>query len=65
MPKVKTHKGVAKRVKKTSTGKLKRSKAFRRHIMTKKSAKRKRDLRKGDLIDKTYEKRYRDLMPYK
>ncbi|MEJ6950012.1 50S ribosomal protein L35 [Natronospora cellulosivora (SeqCode)] len=62
MPKMKTHKGIKKRVKKTSTGKLKRSKAFRRHIMTKKSGQRKRDLRKGGLIDKTIEKKYRDLI---
>lgn len=62
MPKKKTHKGIAKRVKKTSSGKLKRSKAFRSHILTKKSGKRKRNLRKADLIDKSIEKKYRDLI---
>ena len=65
MPKMKTHKGIAKRVKKTSKGKLKRSKAFRRHIMTKKSSSKKRNLRKGDFIDKTVEKKYKLLLPYK
>ena len=45
MPKMKTHKGAAKRFRKTGTGKLKRAKAFKSHILTKKSAKRKRHLR--------------------
>ena len=47
MPKMKTHRGAAKRFKKTGTGKLKRAKAFKSHILTKKSAKRKRNLRKA------------------
>ena len=46
MPKMKTHRGAAKRFKKTGTGKLKRAHAFTSHILTKKSAKRKRNLRK-------------------
>ena len=47
MPKMKTHRGAAKRFKKTGTGKLKRNcKAFKSHILTKKSSKRKRNLRK-------------------
>ncbi len=45
MPKLKTHRGAAKRFKRTGTGKLKRSAANRRHILTKKSNKRKRQLR--------------------
>lgn len=65
MPKIKTHKGIAKRVKKTSKGKLKRSKAFHSHILTKKTGKRKRNLRRSTLIDKTYEKRYKKMLPYK
>lgn len=65
MPKMKTHKGIAKRVKKTAKGKLKRSKAFHSHILTKKSGKRKRSLRQSDLIDKTYEKKYKQLLTYK
>ncbi|MFW5986125.1 MAG: 50S ribosomal protein L35 [Halanaerobiales bacterium] len=64
MPKLKTHKGIAKRVKKTSKGKIKRKKAFHSHILTKKSGKRKRKLRKSALLDKTYEKRYKKLLPY-
>ena len=47
MPKMKTHRGAAKRFKKTGTGKIKRAKAFKSHILTKKSAKRKRNLRKA------------------
>ncbi len=65
MPKMKTHKGIAKRVKKTGNGKLKRSKAFHSHILTKKSGKKKRSLRQSDLIDKTYEKKYKQLLTYK
>lgn len=64
MPKVKTHKGIAKRIKKTSTGKLKRSKAYRRHILTKKSAKRKRGLRQAGFVHETMEKKYSRLLPY-
>jgi len=62
MPKMKTHKGIAKRVKKTANGKLKRSKAFHSHILTKKSGNKKRSLRQSDLIDKTYEKKYKQLL---
>ena len=47
MPKLKTHRGAAKRFKKTASGKLKRWHAFHSHILTKKSAKRKRNLRKS------------------
>lgn len=50
MPKMKTHRGLAKRVKVTGTGKVKRSKAFKSHILNKKSAKRKRNLRKSGLV---------------
>ena len=45
MPKMKTHRGMAKRVRKTGTGKIMRSKAYKSHIMTKKSQKRKRNFR--------------------
>jgi large subunit ribosomal protein L35 len=65
MPKLKTHKGIAKRVKTTASGKIKRHKGFHSHILTKKSGKRKRQLRKATLIDKTYQKRYKKLLPYK
>ena len=50
MPKMKTHRGAAKRFKKTASGKLKRAKAFRRHILTKKDAKTKMQLRKSGVV---------------
>jgi large subunit ribosomal protein L35 len=50
MPKMKTHKGAAKRFKVTGSGKVKRNKAFKSHILTKKSSKRKRNLRRPDLV---------------
>jgi large subunit ribosomal protein L35 len=50
MPKMKTHKGAKKRFKLTGTGKVKRYKAFKSHILTKKSPKRKRNLRRSGLI---------------
>ena len=53
MPKMKTSKAAAKRFKLTGTGKLKRSKAYKSHILTKKSAKRKRNLRKPAMTDST------------
>ncbi|NLL71384.1 MAG: 50S ribosomal protein L35 [Epulopiscium sp.] len=64
MPKLKTHRGAAKRFKTTGTGKLKRYKAYKSHILTKKSAKRKRNLRKGTMTDKTNEKQIKRLLPY-
>jgi large subunit ribosomal protein L35 len=50
MPKMKSHRGARKRFKITASGKVKRYKAFKSHILTKKSSKRKRHLRKGTLI---------------
>ena len=50
MPKLKTHRGAAKRFKKTGSGKLQRNHAFHSHILTKKSRKRKNRLKKGDLV---------------
>jgi len=64
MPKLKTRKAAAKRFKFTKTGKIKRSRAFRRHILSKKSSKRKRKLRKSALVSKTRLKVLRKLMPY-
>lgn len=64
MPKMKTHRGAAKRFKTTGTGKLKRNKAYKSHILTKKSAKRKRNLRKATTMDKTNEKVMKKLLPY-
>ena len=53
MPKLKTKSAMAKRVKLTGTGKLKRHKSNTQHILGKKTTKRKRDLRKATLVDKT------------
>lgn len=64
MPKMKTHKAAAKRFRITGTGKLKRSKAFKQHILTKKSAKRKRNLRKAGYVSCTQEKTMKKLLPY-
>ena len=50
MPKMKTNCGAAKRFKKTATGRFKRCQSHRRHILTKKSTKRKRQLRSPDLV---------------
>ncbi|MDZ7630741.1 MAG: 50S ribosomal protein L35 [Gemmatimonadaceae bacterium] len=55
MPKMKTHTGAAKRFSVTGTGKVKRRKAYKSHILTKKSQKRKRKLRKGTTIETTGE----------
>lgn len=51
MPKMKTHRGAAKRFRRTGTGKLVRKKAFHGHILEKKSPKRKRNMRKGALLE--------------
>lgn len=64
MPKMKSHKGAAKRFKLTGTGKLKRSKAFKSHILTKKSQKRKRNLRKAGYVSTTQVKVMKKLLPY-
>jgi large subunit ribosomal protein L35 len=64
MPKLKTKKAAAKRFKKTGTGELKRMKAFKSHILTKKTAKRKRNLRKATLTDSTNLKTMKKIMPY-
>jgi large subunit ribosomal protein L35 len=50
MPKMKSHKGARKRFKITASGKVKRMRAFKSHILTKKSSKRKRRLRRGTII---------------
>ena len=54
--KLKTNRAAAKRFKVTGTGKLKRNKAYKRHILTKKSTKTKRNLRKATLVDSSNEK---------
>lgn len=62
MPKIKTSKGAAKRFRRTAGGKFKRSKAFKGHFLTGKSSKRKRNLRKAGLVDKTDQKRIKRLL---
>ncbi|MCB1041692.1 MAG: 50S ribosomal protein L35 [Acidobacteria bacterium] len=64
MPKLKTHRGAAKRFKKTGTGKIKRAKAFKNHILTKKSAKRKHNLALSGLVDVSDQARVEKLLPY-
>jgi large subunit ribosomal protein L35 len=64
MPKIKTNKAAAKRFKKTGTGKLKRAKAYKSHILTKKSTKRKRNLRKSTIADDTNVKNMKKILPY-
>ncbi len=62
MPKMKTHRGAAKRFKRTGTGKLIRKKAFRSHILEKKSAKRKRSLKKTEILTGKNEKNINRLI---
>jgi large subunit ribosomal protein L35 len=63
MPKMKTHRGAAKRFKKTGTGKIVRSRSNKQHILTKKSPKRKRRLRKDALVDSVDAKRLGQMLP--
>jgi large subunit ribosomal protein L35 len=64
VPKLKTNRGAAKRFKKTGTGKIKAKRAFARHILTKKSANRKRGLRTPKFINKSDSKGVKGLLPY-
>ncbi|HJM83192.1 MAG TPA: 50S ribosomal protein L35 [Nitrospinota bacterium] len=64
MPKQKSNRGAAKRFKRTSSGRLKRKKAYLRHILTTKSRKTKRKLRQHCLISAVDEKRIKRLVPY-
>ena len=65
MPKLKTHRGAAKRFKKTATGKFLRSKAFKQHILTSKSQKRKRAMRGMAVVDKADSAKLARMLPYK
>ena len=62
MPKMKTHKGTKKRVKVSATGKLMKKRAFGSHLLTKKSANRKRKIRKSLTINASDQNRLRDLL---
>jgi large subunit ribosomal protein L35 len=64
MPKIKTNRGAAKRFRKTGSGRIRRNKAFTSHILTKKSTKRKRDLRQGTLVAKADANNIDRLIPY-
>lgn len=64
MPKIKTNRAAAKRFKATGTGKLKRNKAYRRHILTKKTTKNKGNLRKAAMMDQTNIKNMKKILPY-
>lgn len=64
MPKMKSHRGAAKRFKKTGTGKIKRSKAYHSHLLGHKSSKRKRNLRQSGYISDVENKRISKLIPY-
>lgn len=64
MPKMKTCRAAAKRFTKTGTGKLRRNKAYKSHILTKKSPKRKRNLRKPAITDATNVKNMKKILPY-
>lgn len=64
MPKLKTHKGASKRFKKTGTGLVVRNHAFARHILTSKARKRKRQLHKSVVADKSNQPSLRRMLPY-
>ncbi|KUG26519.1 lsu ribosomal protein l35p [hydrocarbon metagenome] len=62
MPKMKSNRGASKTFKKTGSGKIKRSKAFKAHILTKKTTKRKRNLRKATLVAASDSKRVKIMI---
>jgi large subunit ribosomal protein L35 len=64
MPKLKTHRGAAKRFRATAKGKFKRTQSHHRHILTKKSAKRKRQLRQPALVSERDQRAVRRMLPY-
>jgi len=64
VPKMKSHRGAAKRFKRTSSGKLARSRSNKQHILTKKTTKRKRRLRQSDVVAPADEKRLNRMIPY-
>jgi large subunit ribosomal protein L35 len=63
MPKIKTNRSAHKRFKLTGTGKIRRNKAFKSHILTKKTTKRKRNLRKSTLVDSSNIPKVRRMLP--
>jgi large subunit ribosomal protein L35 len=65
MPKLKTHRGAAKRFKKTASGKFLRSSAFKRHILTSKSTKSKRQMRGDKAVADQDQAKLARMLPYK
>jgi large subunit ribosomal protein L35 len=65
MPKLKTHRGAAKRFKRTKGGKFLRGKAFKQHILSSKTRKRKRKLRGTTTVDKSDTRKLARMLPYK
>jgi len=64
MPKLKTHRGAAKRFKISGSGKIKRNRAYRRHLLNTKNAKRGRRLRNPAFVDETQARNIKLLLPY-
>jgi large subunit ribosomal protein L35 len=64
VPKIKTNSSAAKRFRVTGTGKIKRNKGFKRHILSSKSKKRKRNLRRATTVAAVEQKKIRKLIPY-
>lgn len=64
MPKMKTHRGAAKRLHVTGSGKIKRSKAYKSHILAKKTRKRKRNLRQSGMVSAADFNRTKRMLPY-
>ena len=62
MPKMKSHRGASKRFRVTKNGKIKRNKAYKSHILTKKDSKRKRNLRQATVLTSANEKKIRDMI---
>ena len=65
MPKIKTNRAAAKRFRVTGSGKIKRNKGFKSHLLSSKGKKRKRNLRQGTLVSAVETKNIRRLIPYK
>ena len=64
MPKLKTNRAAAKRFRATASGKYKRGNSYKRHILTKKSSKRKRQLRGGDMVVAQDHDRVKQMLPW-
>jgi len=64
MPKIKSHRGAAKRFKKTGTGKFMRANAFRRHILTSKPTRRKRQMRGTEVVAAADTGKLKRMLPY-